>query len=248
MKCDPRNRFVAIPTFVLVVAVAVVAACTSPPDHPTPPPDSPSPDASPGSAGAPDGPPSVIGPIGRGEALFHDRRLVGLGGNGRACSDCHVDSDSFQLSPAIAEARFQRMIATGVDDPLFRPIDADDFVASGDAASDYDSLRHQGLIRVRMPLPANIKLVDPASCMTGGVPAPCETATSYLTSPSTFTDVWRAVPSVLNVSVSGSDSHGPVWPRDPGPQGGYQLDGRVDTLQNQARAAFLSHAQVMTVP
>jgi cytochrome c peroxidase len=52
----------------------------------------------------------------------------------------------------------------------------------------------------------------------------------------------------LNVSLSGSDPDGPVWPRGPFPQGGYQLDGRVDTLQNQAQGAFMNHAQVTTAP
>jgi hypothetical protein len=183
-----------------------------------------------------------------GEARFHDRALAGLGGNGRACSDCHMDSDSFQLSPAGVEGRFQKMLTTGVDDPLFRPIDADDFVANGERASDYSRLRRNGLIRVRMPLPPNIKVVDPASCTTDGLAAPCQSATSYVTSAATFTDVWRSVPSVLNVRVSGPDPQGPVWPRGPNDQGGYQLDGRADTLQNQARAAFLGHAQLTAAP
>ena len=196
---------------------------------------------------APVGPANVV-PITGGEARFHDRVLAGLGGNGRACSDCHMDSDSFQLSPANVEARYQKMRSTGVDDPLFRPIDADDFVENGASASDYSSLRHDALIRVRLPLPANIKLVDPASCTTDGLPAPCQTATSYLTSAATFTDVWRSVPSVLNVNVSGVDPQGPVWPRGPNGQGGYQLDARADTLQNQALGALLSHAQVTVTP
>ena len=42
----------------------------------------------------------------RGRANFHDRTLAGLGGNGRACADCHMDSESFQLTPAAALARF----------------------------------------------------------------------------------------------------------------------------------------------
>jgi mono/diheme cytochrome c family protein len=71
------------------------------------------------SAPAPD--PAAIA---RGETLFHDRVLEGLGATGRACSDCHMDADSFQLSPANVETRFQQMSASGIDDPLFRPIDA----------------------------------------------------------------------------------------------------------------------------
>ena len=39
----------------------------------------------------------------RGKANFNDRTLAGLGGNGRACVDCHMESESFQLSPASAD-------------------------------------------------------------------------------------------------------------------------------------------------
>ena len=184
----------------------------------------------------------------RGNDVFHDHVLTGYGGNGRACSDCHMDSDSFQLSPADAEARFQQMSISGVDDPLFRPIDADDYVANGSSASDYSNLRQNGLIRIRMPLPANIKVVDPTSCLTDGVPADCQTATTYAVSSATFTDVWRAVPSVLEVSLTGAASQSAPWPRGPNPQGGYQLDARVDTLQEQARGAFLGHGEFATEP
>src|SRR5205085_9325872 len=38
----------------------------------------------------------------RGKANFHDRTLAGLGGNGRACVDCHMASENFQLTPAAA--------------------------------------------------------------------------------------------------------------------------------------------------
>jgi cytochrome c peroxidase len=205
--------------------------------------------AEPDAAGAPALPDAgTPTPSMRGDTDFHDRVLAGLGGNGRACSDCHMESNGFQLSPVNVEARFQIMNASGVDDPLFRPIDADDFVANGASASDYSNLRQNGLIRVRMQLPSNIKVVDASSCMTGGATAPCETASSYVVSTATFTDVWRSVPSVLNVSLSGNDSQPSIWARGPNPQGGYQLDGRVDTLQNQALGALLGHAQVATAP
>jgi hypothetical protein len=35
-----------------------------------------------------------------------DRTPDGLVGNGRACADCHMPTDSFQWLPASAEARF----------------------------------------------------------------------------------------------------------------------------------------------
>jgi hypothetical protein len=174
--------------------------------------------------------------------------LAGLGANGRACADCHVDSESFQLSPASAEARFQRMTDNGVDDPLFRALDADDYEDNGESASDFSNLRENGLIRIRMPLPENIKVVDTASCMTDGAPAPCETASTYAVSTATYTDVWRAVPSVLNVSLTGPDSQSAPWPRGPNAQGGYQLDARKDTLQSQASGAFTGHAGATAAP
>ena len=124
---------------ILVIGGIGAFACSSAPVTPTP---------------GDDGPPAPTNPVSRGDPDFHARALPGLGGNGRACSDCHMDSDSFQLSPANVEARFQLMSTSGVDDPLFRPIDADDFVANGESASDYSNLRQNGLIRVRMPLPA----------------------------------------------------------------------------------------------
>ncbi len=140
------------------------------------------------------------------------------------------------------------MNSRGVDDPLFRAVDADDFVARGDAANDFRHVREAGLIRIRMKLPANIKLVDPSSCQTAGAPAPCETAETYAVSSATFTDVWRGVPSVTNLALTGADPNASSWPRGPNVNGGYQLDGRVDTLENQAKAAFRDHAQVTTMP
>ncbi len=62
----------------------------------------------------------------RGKAAFEDRTLTGLGGNGRACADCHMPSENFQLTPATAQSRLATMRASGVDDPLLRALDAND--------------------------------------------------------------------------------------------------------------------------
>jgi len=187
----------------------------------------------------------------RGLAAFLDRRLRGLGGNGRSCADCHMPTDQFQLSPASAAARFQllqwrRTWNPHADDPLFRPIDADDFRENGEQASDYSNLVENGLVRVTMPLPANVALIDPAT----GQP-----------SSETSVDLWRAVIPVFNVAITGPDGQLPVWPpgtprvpimgQDPnGPnrQGGYQHDARFGTLQEQARAALIHHAEVTVEP
>jgi hypothetical protein len=162
-----------------------------------------------------------------------------------------MPSESFQLSPEAARARFEGLQAKrangkDADDPLFRPVDADDFRVNGDSAHDFSNLVENGLVRVTMPLPPNVKLIDPAT----GKP-----------SDETSVDLWRAVMPVLNVAITGPDSVAPTWPpgaprvpvmgQDPnGPnrQGGYQHDGRFGTLQEQARGALFAHAQVSAEP
>jgi hypothetical protein len=162
-----------------------------------------------------------------------------------------MPSDSFQLSPAAARARFERLLARRernkhADDPLFRPVDADDFRVNGDEASDFSNLVENGLVRVAMPLPANVRLLDP----TTGQP-----------SDETEVDLWRAVMPVLNVAITGPDDVDPIWPpglprvpilgQDPnGPnrRGGFQHDARFATLQEQARGALFAHAQVSVEP
>lgn len=56
-------------------------------------------------------------------------------------------------------------------------------------------------------------------------------------------DVWRSVPTVKDVALTGQDN-GILWPRGPNPTGGYQLDARAATLQEQANGALTNHAQV----
>jgi cytochrome c peroxidase len=175
--------------------------------------------------------------IARGAFDFLDRRLHGLKGNGRACADCHMPGDHFQLSPADVEARFQNLQARRLenphaDDPLFRPVDANDYRINGDSASDFSNLRQNALIRITFPLPPNIRLIDPATNMP---------------SSETSVDVWRMVPTVNNVKLTGPDGLNP-WPRGPDPSGGYQLDGRFATLQQQALAALTAHAEIQVAP
>jgi cytochrome c peroxidase len=186
----------------------------------------------------------------RGRSAFHDRNLKQLGGNGRSCADCHMPSENFQLSPEAAQRRFAalqeaRAHDVNADDPLFRAVDADDFREHGEGATDFSNLLENGLVRVTMPLPANVKLVDPIT---------------HQPSSDTFVDLWRAVMPVLNVAITGPDGVPPVWPPQPrvpiagqdpnGPnrQGGYQHDARFGSLQEQARGALLAHAQVQSEP
>ena len=175
--------------------------------------------------------------VARGLIAFFDRSPAGLQGNGRACADCHMAEDQFQLSPADVEERFQRLQRQrrwnpNADDPLFRPIDADDFRVNGDNAGDYSNLRQNGLVRITFPLPSNIRLIDPVTN------AP---------SAETFVDVWRSVPTVNDVALTGPDEINP-WTRGPNAFGGYQLDARVTTLQEQALGALTNHAQILQAP
>ena len=196
--------------------------------------------------------------VARGRKAFNNRNLKELGGNGRACADCHMPSEGFQLSPAAAQARFAALQAErahnpNADDPLFRPVDADDFRLNGETANDFSNLVENGLVRVTMPLPPNVRLIDPTTCLTPD-PVRCQPTDE------TSVDLWRAVMPVLNVAITGPDGFAPVWPPTPripimgidpnGPnrQGGYQHDARFATLQEQARGALFAHAQVSVEP
>ena len=121
----------------------------------------------------------------RGLVAFFDRELQGLEGNGRSCNDCHMLTEQFRLTPAAAEARYQnlqkrRRYNRKADDPLFRPIDADDFRIKGEQANDYSNLRQNGLVRVVFSLPPNMRLIDPVTNQPSG---------------ETTVDVWRMVPA-----------------------------------------------------
>jgi cytochrome c peroxidase len=179
----------------------------------------------------------TCGTAASGLRAFLDRDLHALGGNGRACADCHMPLNSFQLSPGNAEARFQllqfrRRSDAKADDPLFRAIDADDFRINGANASDFTTLRKHALIRIVFPLPSAMKLIDPQTNQP---------------SVETFVDVWRAVPTVNDVALTGPDGQNPSA-RGPNPAGGYQYDARFGTLQQQALAALVSHAEIRTAP
>lgn len=82
-----------------------------------------------------------------GEAHFrHDR----FGGNGRTCATCHSE-ETGTLSPAQVEAAFAR----DPEGPLFRALDSDD----GTGGS-YARLRGAATIRITLPLPPNVHIVE----------------------------------------------------------------------------------------
>ena len=127
------------------------------------------------------------------------------GTNGRSCATCHVASEHAALTIANVEARF----AKDPHDPLFHPLDADDPTA---AHPTFDHLR-KGLVRVVLPLPPNMDVID----LAGNVVTPADRAIA----------VWRGVPSIENTAATGP----------------YQLDGRAADLSTQVQAALTAHSQ-----
>lgn len=125
--------------------------------------------------------------------------------NGRSCATCHVLAENTALSPANVEAR----LAANPQDPLFHRIDADDPNA---AIPTYEHLR-KGLVRVVLPLPDNMDVIDNG----GNVITPADRKIA----------VWRGVPSIENTAITGP----------------YQLDGRASNLSEQAQAAITSHSE-----
>ena len=153
---------------------------------------------------------------------------AGLDGNGRSCADCHMPTDHFQLSPASAETRF-RLLSLLRDDSIQMPTircsgrsTPMTSAPTAENASDFSNLRQNGLIRIAFPLPPKIRLIDPVT---------------NLVSNETSVDVWRMVPTVNDVKLTGDDGEN-AWPRGPNSTGGYQLDARFATLQEQALAAL----------
>lgn len=125
--------------------------------------------------------------------------------NGRSCATCHVLEEHTVLSPANVSAR----LAADPTDPLFNRIDADDPNA---ADLTFEHLK-KGLVRVVLDLPDNMDLID----LEGNVVTP----------PERTLEVWRAVPTVYNVAITGP----------------YQYDGRHETLQDQAQGAITAHSE-----
>jgi cytochrome c peroxidase len=130
--------------------------------------------------------------------------------NGRSCATCHVLGEETTLRPTSVEARLK----ADPGDPLFNRIDADDPTA---AVPTFEALK-KGLVRVVLPLPANMDVID----LEGRVITPANREIF----------VWRGVPTVANTAITAP----------------YQSDGRAPTLQDQAQAAILSHSQGRQVP
>jgi cytochrome c peroxidase len=130
--------------------------------------------------------------------------------NGRSCGTCHVEAEHRALSPQHVMA----LAASNPGDVLFNRIDADDPNA---AVPTYDHLK-AGLVRVVLPLAANLDVIDGAG--------------NVVTNADRTIWVWRGVPSIENVGYTAP----------------FQYDGRAPTLQVQASGALHSHSQLVEEP
>jgi cytochrome c peroxidase len=220
----------------LVVAAALGAACSAQPTTTS--------EASASSA-------SALSAVKSGAHKFDHTFPTG---NGRACATCHIESDEFALSPATVQARFQALQSgESDDDPLFRSVDADDPNCDdghGDDGNDshgddghghghghqgattactYNHLL-QGLVRVTLPLPANITVDE--------LPGATEVS------------LWRAVPSLNNVALSApylSDGRADD-PTDTSGDTLHLLPNANAMLQAQALGAAHAHIQIKKTP
>ncbi|MET0389805.1 MAG: cytochrome c peroxidase [Polyangiales bacterium] len=137
-----------------------------------------------------------------GRALF-EQPLAGT--NGRTCATCHVLDEHTTLTPSHVE----RLRQTQPSDPLFARIDADDPSA---AEPTYEHLS-KGLVRVHLPLPDNMDVIDEEG--------------RVVTPPDRTIFVWRGVPTVENVAYTAP----------------YQFDGRERDLPSQAQSAITAHSE-----
>jgi cytochrome c peroxidase len=126
-----------------------------------------------------------------------------FGGNGRTCATCHDPRNEFTVSPELVQQRYQ----ADPTHPLFRPIDSDD-----GAGNNYATLLDHALFKVTIALHPNVSVVD----------APQQRTIT----------VWRGVPSIANVALTGP----------------YLQDGRAASLPEQAAGAIAGHMQPARKP
>ena len=164
-----------------------------------------------------------------------------LGTNGRACATCHRAENGMGLSAARAEQIFE---ATGGHDPLFSTVDgAVCPAATPGHPLDFSLLRHNGLLRIAIQLPANPQFTisavsDPYGC-------------ALVTDPSTGLQIAsvyrRPLPAsnlrfLTSVMFDGRETVAPL--NDPQTFAANLLTD----LKHQALDATLGHAQATTAP
>ena len=189
--------------------------------------------------------------VARGRAAFNDGNLKALGGNGRACADCHMPSE--QLS-ALACRRARQVRGAAGETRSQQERGRSAVPAGGCRRLPGERGERQRLLQSGR---------QRARARHASVAAECPTARSG-DGPANGRDRDRSLPR----GHAGDERRDhrdrmaslPIWPPAPrvpilgvdpnGPnrQGGYQHDARFATLQEQARGALIAHAQVSVEP
>ena len=159
-------------------------------------------------------------------------------GNGRACADCHMAADHFQLSPADVEARFQLLQRQArAASECRRP------AVSADRRGRLPDQRRQ---RQRFQQPS------PERPGQDHLPAAVEHEARSIPRPTRRRPrrSWTSGGACRRSTTSRSPDPTTInpWTRGPNDFGGYQLDARVATLQEQALGALTNHAQIQQAP
>ena len=150
-----------------------------------------------------------------------------LGSNGRACYSCHRPGRAWDLTPAVAQKRFD---ASNGQAPLFAPIDGatcpTDDLSSTSAQQQADTLiLNKGLIRIALPIPAApqysvVNVDDPYGC------------TALKTPTSGTLSMYRRPLPATNLKFEKTI----MW------------DGRELSLESQAKDAAIIHEQTTSPP
>jgi hypothetical protein len=164
-----------------------------------------------------------------------------LGTNGRACATCHRAENGMSFSAARAEQIFE---ATGGHDPLFSTVDGAvcPTVAQGHSF-DFSLLRHNGLIRVGIQLPASTQF----TITVASDPYGCALVTDPSTGLQTASVYRRPLPSsnlrfLTSVMFDGRETVAAL--NDPQ---SFAANLLTD-LKHQAMDATLGHAQATAAP
>lgn len=164
-----------------------------------------------------------------------------LGTNGRACATCHRAENGMGLSAARAEQIFQ---ATAGHDPLFSAVDgAVCPTAAPGHPLDFSLLRHYGLLRIAIQLPANPQFTISAVSDPYG----CALVTDPSTGLQTASVYRRPLPAsnlrfLTSVMFDGRETVAPLN----NPQ--TFAANLLTDLKHQAMDATLGHAQAAAAP
>jgi cytochrome c peroxidase len=137
-----------------------------------------------------------------GEAIFEH---VTFDGNGRTCSTCHSERSAGTISPEVVQARYARHHLhwnhrRDRADPLFNPIDSDDGVGES-----YTRLLTDATIRITLPLPPFVSLVDDPTARTVTYNRGVPTVTNIGLDPVLMQD--GRAPDLVNQAASAINDH-----------------------------------------